>query len=203
VSNSAAHGQIVVVNGAPRSGKSSIVRAIQETFDGLWMNVGVDVARTTTPPRAQPGIGLRPGEAAHPAAPFVPLLYAALYESVAAHSRLGLNVVVDVGHHDVEILADSARRLAGLPVLFVGVRCPIEVVMERRRNSVPGSYATAEDDAPVPPPVLRWQSEVHGGWAYDLEVDTSVQSPEECAAAIEQRLAATEPAEAFERLAKR
>ena len=201
--NSTAYGQIVILNGAPRSGKSSIVRAIQETFDGLWMNVGVDVARTMTPPRAQPGIGLRPGEATHVAAPYVPLLYAALYESVAAQSKLGLNVVVDVGHHEVEILADSARRLAGLPVLFVGVHCPIEVVMERRRNSDPGSYATAEVDEPVPPPVLRWQFAVHGAWAYDLDVDTSVQSPEECAATIAQRLAATQPAEAFERLAKR
>ncbi len=35
-------GQIVILNGAPRSGKSSIVNAIQETFEGLWMNLGVD-----------------------------------------------------------------------------------------------------------------------------------------------------------------
>ena len=194
-------GQIVILNGAPRSGKTSIVRAIQDTFDGLWMNVGVDVARETTPARAQPGVGLRPGEAGHAAAPFVPLLYAALYESIAAHSRLGLDVVVDVGHHDAALLADCARRLAGLPVLFVGVRCPLDVIMERRRASEPGSYATAAVDEPVPPPVLRWQNEVHGGWPYDLEVDTSVQSPEECAAAIAERLAATEPRDAFARLA--
>ena len=52
-------------------------------------------------------------------------------DSVAAHSRLGLNVVVDVAHHRPEILSDCARRLAGLPVLFVGVRCPLAVVIER------------------------------------------------------------------------
>jgi chloramphenicol 3-O phosphotransferase len=157
----------------------------------------------TTPPRAQPGIGLRPGELAHPAAPFVPVLYAAHYDAVAAHSKLGLNVVVDVGHHDAETLADAARRLEGLPVLFVGVRCPLDVIMERRRNSEPGTYATAAVDEPVPPPVLRWQTEVHGDWPYDLEVDTSVQSPEECAAAIARRLASDEPADAFVRLAQR
>jgi len=27
-------------------------------------------------------------------------LYRALYESIAAHSRVGLNVVVDIGHHN-------------------------------------------------------------------------------------------------------
>jgi chloramphenicol 3-O phosphotransferase len=193
--------QIVILNGAPRSGKSSIAVAMQERLDGLWVNLGVDVARAMTPPRAQPGIGLRPGEATHPAAPHVPLLYGAMYESVAAHSRLGLNIVVDVGHHDLELLAASARRLVGLPVLFVGVRCPLDVIMQRRRTSEPGAYATAEIDEPVPPPVLRWQSEVHGNWAYDLDVDTSVQTPEQCAAAIELRLASTAAPTAFERLA--
>jgi chloramphenicol 3-O phosphotransferase len=125
-------GHIVILNGAPRAGKSSIAEVIQDTFDGPWMNLGVDVARQTTPSRYQPGIGLRPGEPDHPAAPFVPLLYAGWYESIAAHSRVGLNVVVDVGHHDGEILADCARRLDGLPAMLVGVLCPIEVIMERR-----------------------------------------------------------------------
>jgi chloramphenicol 3-O-phosphotransferase len=63
MSGSTAHRQIVILNGTPRSGKSSIVAAIQERLDGVWMNVGIDVARAMTPPRAQPGIGLRPGEA--------------------------------------------------------------------------------------------------------------------------------------------
>lgn len=181
-------GQIVILNGAPRSGKSSIVTAIQETFDGVWVNLGVDVARKMTPPRLQPGIGLRPGEAAHTAAPYVPLLYAALYESVASHSRLGINVVVDVAHYEPATLADAARRLAGLPVLFVGVRCPLEAIMERRRAAEAGSYATAAEDEPIPAPVLRWQEAVHGGWRYDLELDTSLLSPTEGAAAIREWL---------------
>ena len=172
----------MILNGAPRSGKSSIAAAIQDTFDGIWMNLGVDVARQTTPARLQPGVGLRPGEPDHPAAAHVPLLYAALYESVAAHSRLGLNVVVDVAHHDGAVLADGRRRLDGLPVLFVGVRCPLEVIVERRAASVPGDYLVDG------PPVRRWQEAVHGGWAYDLEVDTSQLTPEECAAAIAERL---------------
>src|SRR4051812_43681235 len=94
-------GQVVILNGAPRSGKSSIVAAIQETFEGVWANLGVDAFNhTITPPRYWPGIGLRPGGERPDFEPLVPILYAALYESIAAFSRLGLNVVVDVGHHD-------------------------------------------------------------------------------------------------------
>ena len=193
-------GQIVVLNGAPRSGKSSIALVAQETFDGLWVNLGVDVARSMTPARYQPGIGLRPGEPQHPAAPVVPVLFAALYASIAAHADEGVNVVTDVGHHDLVVLRDCARRLAGRRAVLVGVRCPIDVVMERRNASEPGRYATGLSDDP-PAPVRRWQHDVHVPGVYDLEVDTSVMSPEECADAIRRLLAETASPTAFERLA--
>ncbi|MDP9264499.1 MAG: chloramphenicol phosphotransferase [Chloroflexota bacterium] len=197
--------QIVILNGAPRSGKSSIVAAIQESFDGLWMNLGVDVfVRHVTPARYRPGMGLRPGEEGHELAPLVPVFYAAMYESIAAHSRAGLDVVGDVGHHDPTILADSARRLAGLPVLFVGVRCPIGVIMARGNAGQPGregGYATGTESDPIPAPVVRWQREVHVPGVYDLEVDTSLLSPEECAAAIRRRLEDGPAPSAFRRLA--
>ncbi len=37
-----AAGTIVVLNGTPRSGKSSIAAALQGSSDELWLNVGVD-----------------------------------------------------------------------------------------------------------------------------------------------------------------
>jgi chloramphenicol 3-O phosphotransferase len=193
-----AAGTIVILNGVPRAGKSSIAAVIQETFDGTWINLGVDVAREATPPRYQPGIGLRPGEPDHPAAAVMPRLYAAWYDGIAAHSRSGLNVVADFGHYDAAILADCARRLDGLPAYFVGVCCPIEVIMERRSASPPGTYAVGSPDHPVPAPVQRWQDEVHALGIYDLEVDTSVLTPEECAAVIRERL--TSPPTAFQQV---
>ena len=186
-----APGQIVVLNAAPRSGKSSVANAIQDTFDGVWMNLGVDGFMRMTPARHMPGMGLRPGGERQDLEPLVQILYRALYESIAAHSRLGLNVVVDVGHHDAyavprRILPGCARRLSGLPVLFVGVRCPLETIMERRRNT---GWATGTPvDAPVPQPVRLWQREVHIPGIYDLEIDTSVLGPRACAAAIRQHL---------------
>lgn len=206
-----APGQIVILNGAPRSGKSSIVAAIQRSFEGVWLNLGVDVfVRYVTPERYRPGIGLRPGGERPELEPLVSILYAGLYESVAAHSRLGLNVVVDVGHHDgyavpQGILAQCARRVAGLPVLFVGVHCPIAVIMARRNAGQPGregTYLTAASDEPIPPPVLRWQREVHRPGIYDLELDTSVHTPAACAEAIRIRLASGPPPTAVRHLAE-
>jgi chloramphenicol 3-O phosphotransferase len=196
-------GQIVILNGAPRSGKSSIAAVIQNTFEGVWMNLGVDRFKQMTPERYQPGIGLRPGGERPNLEPLIVILYRAMYEAIALHSRLGLNVVVDVGHHDAYsvprgILPNCARRLKGLPVLFVGVRCPIEVVMERRLATWHVGYA---DDGSVPKPVSLWQQAVHVPGIYDLEVDTSVLSSEECAALIRQRLEEGLPPSAFQRLA--
>lgn len=204
-------GWIVVLNGAPRSGKSSIVAAIQDGFDGPWMNLGVDVhARHVTPPRYRPGIGLRPGGERPEIEAWVPVFYAALYDAVAAHSRAGLNVVVDVGHHEAhaaphDILRDCARRLAGLPALLVGVRCPVEEIMRRRLAGQPGregEYVTGSAAEPVPEAVLRWQREVHRPGIYDLEVDTARLNPEDCAAAIRRRLDDPTPPSAFRRLAE-
>lgn len=203
-------GWIVILNGAPRSGKSSIVAAIQETFDGPWMNIGVDVhIRHITPQRYRPGIGLRPGGERPEIEAWVPAFYAALYDAIAAHARQGLNVVADVGHHDAHavprgILPDCARRLAGLPVLFVGVRCPIDEIMRRRRAGQAGregEYAGEGAGDGVPDPVLRWQDAVHRPGLYDLEVDTSRLSPAECAALIRRRLDDPDPPTAFTRLA--
>jgi len=71
----------------------------------------------------------------------------------------------------------------------------------RRRNASPtGSYATGDPGEP-PAPVLAWQSEVHRPGVYDLELDTSVTSPLECAATIKRSLDAADAGAAFAKLA--
>lgn len=197
-------GHIIILNGAPRSGKSSIVAAIQETFDGVWMNLGVDRFMAMTPARYQPGMGLRPGGERPDLEPLVAMLYYAMYDAIAAHSRRSLNVVVDVGHHDAYsaprgILPECARILDGLPVLFVGVRCPVQTIMARRRAT---GWNAGDPPDVIPAPVLRWQEQVHLPGIYDLEVDTSLLSPVECAAAIRERLDHGPPPSAFQRLAQ-
>jgi chloramphenicol 3-O phosphotransferase len=187
-------GKIVILNGAPRSGKSSISAVIQETFDGAWMSLGADAyIRRITPSRYRPSVGLRPGGERPDLEPYTAIMFAALFESIAAHSRLGLNVVSDLGMHEcysrpLGIRAECAKRLAGLPALFVGVRCPIDVIMERRNASPENHYAKSTQDVSIPEPVQRWQDEVHRHMSYDLEVDTSLFTPEECAEMIRESL---------------
>lgn len=167
------------------------------------MNLGVDVLQQATPAQHRPGIGLRPGGERPDLEPLVQRLYGALFDAVAAHARAGVDVVVDVGLHDgyskpLGILADAARRLAGLPVLLVGVRCPLDVIMQRR-DAAPDGYLGSEPGGGVPEPVQRWQRAVHEPGIYDLEVDTSTSTPEQCAEAIERRLRSNDPPTALAR----
>jgi chloramphenicol 3-O phosphotransferase len=200
---SEAPGQIVLLNGVPRAGKSSIAAAIQASWPGVWMNLGLDHFKAMTPERYQPGIGLRPGGEAPDLEPLVVSLYLAMYEAMAAHSRRGVNVVADVGHHDGYsvprgILPACARVLEGLPALFVGVRCPIEVILARREATWGQRF---DADGSGMRPVLLFQELVHTPGIYDLEVDTSQMSPEACAEAIRRRLDEGPAPRALQRLA--
>jgi len=196
-----ASGRIVILNGAPRSGKSTLAAAIAEHLPGSWINLGVDTYSRALPKAMLPGIGLRPGGERPDLEPLLPVLYAAIYDSMAAHARLGLDVVADFGHHDdysrpLGILVACARRLAGLPVLFVGIDCPLAVILERRRRDPHGGFYTTDEAI-----VRRWQEAVHKPGIYDLTVDTSAMSPLDCAQKIGEALAAPPAPSAFERLA--
>ena len=141
-------GRVLILNGAPRSGKSTLVALVRAQLPGRWINLGVDMhMERMLPPELLPGIGLRPGGERPDLEAHLPALYGALYDSIAAHGRAGFDVVVDIAHHDaysrpLGMLPDCARRLAGLPVLFVGLRCALPAIMERRGASDPAPPAS-------------------------------------------------------------
>lgn len=185
------NGQIIILNGAPRSGKSSIAAELLRQGTGVWLNLGVDSQMAMLDDRYQPGIGLRPGGERPDLEPVVESLYLALYRCVAAHSAMGLNMAVDVGHHDdysrpLKLLPRCMALLAGLPVMVVGVDCPLPQIMRRRAETWGVGYAA---DGSVPAPVARWQAAVHQPGIYDIRVDTSRMPAEACARLLLGRVA--------------
>jgi len=175
-------GPVIVLNGVPRSGKSSIALEIANRADG-WVNLGVDSVMRSTAADLQPGIGLRPGGERPDLEPFIRESYRSLFDDVVTASRSGSSVVVDVGIHDsysrsLGIWAQMRERFAGVELILVGVHCSLPVL---RRRRAAGGYLTWERGQAVPAPVLRWQEAVHHDKTYDIDVDTSTQSAPECA----------------------
>jgi chloramphenicol 3-O phosphotransferase len=182
-------GRVVILNGAPRSGKTSIARALQDRPGGLWINLGVDAAIAMTPAHLRPGIGLRPGAQRPDLEPFVLRQYAALFAAIAIHAEAGLDVAADFGIHDgysrpLRIWDILEATFADLPVLTVGVLCPADVIAERRAIRPVAGFG-GEDPSPL---IATWQREVHLGHDYGLTLDTTVKSPGECAETILQLL---------------
>ena len=174
-------GHVLILNGAPRSGKSSLARAIQENVPGTWLNTGVDSFMATLPPALMPGIGLRPGGERPDLEPAVAQLYDLLFATIRLEAEAGLDVVADLGLHEdystpLGILQRAAAILGPLDALLIGVDCDIAEIMRRRNADPQGGFYASGDTAP--PPVLRWQEAVHRGKTYDLRLDMGRLGPE-------------------------
>ena len=90
---------------------------------------------------------------------------------VASLADAGLSVIVDHVLLEPAWLPDLAARLAGHEVLFVGVRCPLDVVVARE---------AARKDRTIGQAAAQFER-VHRAGGYDLEVDTSQVSADEAA----------------------
>jgi chloramphenicol 3-O phosphotransferase len=103
-----------------------------------------------------------------------------IHATAAALAEAGLNVIVDHVLLEQAWLDECARLWAGFSVLFVGVRCPLDVVLQRELERKDRTIGQAEAQFAV---VHRWGD-------YDVEIDTSVLTPDEAVAQIESALEA-------------
>ncbi|MEN3540711.1 chloramphenicol phosphotransferase CPT [Microbispora sp. ZYX-F-249] len=169
--------QAIVLNGGSSAGKSEIVRHLQAVLPRPWLAFGVDSLIEAMPRSMQDtdaGIEFAPDGAVDVGPEFM-ALQAAWMEGIAAMVRAGAPVIID----DVFLGAAATQRrwqrvLAGLDVLWVGVRCDTAIAAERERargDRIPGMAATQA-------------TMVHEGVVYDLEVDTTHTPSPTCAKII-------------------
>ncbi|MEU3848312.1 chloramphenicol phosphotransferase CPT [Streptomyces sp. NPDC029554] len=169
--------RVIVLNGGSSSGKSGIVRCLQEVLPDPWLAFSVDDFVDAMPARlrdSEAGITFAPDGGVSVGAEFR-ALDTAWSQGIAAMARAGARVLVD----DVFLGGPASRQrweraLAGLDVLWVGVRCDGEVAAGReiaRGDRVRGMAAA---QARI----------VHEGMTYDVEVDTTRTEALACARTI-------------------
>jgi chloramphenicol 3-O phosphotransferase len=169
--------QVIVLNGASSSGKTSIARALQTMLSTPWLLLGIDdLIRAMPNEGLQDGSLLQIGETGQvDVGPGWRALEASWYVGIASMVANGTCVIVDEVFLGGRESQERLRRAFGrLELLWVGVMCDRDVARERetmRPDRVPGM---AESQAAI----------VHEGVAYDVTVDTSRTSSESCAAMI-------------------
>jgi chloramphenicol 3-O-phosphotransferase len=168
-------GKIILLNGTSSSGKTSIVRALQDRLAEPYLEAGLDKFIWMLPRRYldRPlwddvlGLAVTAGDAGH-------RLVAGMHRTILALSEAGLNLIADHVLVEAAWLDECARLFSDPPALLVGVRCPLAVLEERERARKDRTLgqARAQFDA------------VHAHGRYDVEVDTSVSTAAECAEQI-------------------
>ncbi|MDG4787341.1 chloramphenicol phosphotransferase CPT [Micromonospora sp. WMMD1102] len=172
---------VIVLNGGSSSGKSGIVRCLQAVLPDAWLGYGVDTLVDAMPAAMRSGgAGIEFGaDGAVSVGPEFDRLQAAWMTGIAAMAHAGARVVVD----DVFLGGAGSQRLwrtalAGLDVLWVGVRCDPAVAEGREiaRGDRARGMAAAQAEL------------VHQGVEYDVQVDTTHTESLACARIIAARL---------------
>jgi chloramphenicol 3-O phosphotransferase len=181
-------GRVILLNGTSSSGKTALAKALQRKLAEPYMHVSIDGFFHLYPKRL---LHPRNREEAQVVAGLLPAVASGMHGSVAALASAGNNVIVDHVLQEQGWLRECVERWSGLEVLFVGVMCPLEVLEKREKKRRDRSSGTA-----------RYQFErVHGHGVYDIDVDTSVLSPNECAVQIAKFLKERPHSSAFQNLA--
>jgi chloramphenicol 3-O phosphotransferase len=172
-------GTTLVLNGTSSSGKTSLVRALQSQLETPFLDAGLDRFLWMLPSRYldRPlwdnvlGLAVQAGTDGH-------RLALGMHRAIRALSLAGSCVVADHVLVERDWLRDCAALFADLPAYLIAVRCPLEVLEQREQSRRDRTLGQARAQFPL----------VHAHAVYDLEVDTSLHSPEECARQVIEHL---------------
>lgn len=157
--------QVILLNGASSSGKSTLARLLQQRLDQPYVYLAEDDFWAKFPER---------GRASDGAFEYRYRLYYGFLHCIAALATCGNFVIVDTVADDRDALLECARLLRETSVLFVGVHCALSVLEVREQARGDRTPGTAR----------RQFERVHAHCCYDIEVDTSQATPDHCATAI-------------------
>ncbi len=192
-------GTILVLNGPSAVGKSSIQKALQRKSHTHFLRIGIDTffdALIEEPDLStfeqdkkfeqytQLGEYIRGVELQHDenGNTVVPLtigpagdrIIHGMHRAIAAYASCGNNVIVDYIQYKTAWGDDLQHVLKDFDVYYVRVHAPIDIIEERERARSTSPIGHARSHYGV----------VHTGLSYDLELDTSQLTPEECAEKI-------------------
>ena len=187
-------GKIIFLNGTSSAGKTTLAYALQETLIEPFIHVALDQFRDGLPARyrglnASEGttgaLGLNVIPVSEAETPYTDIQFGAqgkvmlkgMRRAMASMVEAGNNIVIDDIILDKTFLDDYLEVFQPFDVLFVGVKCPKEVI-NQRESERPGRF---------PGTAIGHYDICHAHDVYDVIVDSSTMSPNECVELIVQR----------------
>ena len=139
-------GRIIVVNGPSGAGKSTLMTALQShaSFPLVVLDEPEHIGTV------QPGYLIWRDTA--------PALHRGYLASIRALTSTGNHVALSAAGHPHDEISAAFK---GLPIIRIGMHCDISVLMEREQRT--GRWAG----------IAAQSLDVHDGWTYDLEFDTT------------------------------
>jgi len=183
---------VIFLNGSSSAGKTTLALALQELLPEPYQYVALDQFRDGMPAKYR-GLNSPPGSTGNSGLNVVPIdpddgpaytairfgdagkqMLKAMRRGMATMADEGINLLIDDIILEAEFLDDYLTAMNGVNLYFVGVRCPADVITERELKR-PGRF---------PGTAVGHMEICHAHDTYDVEVDTSKQTPEECANAV-------------------
>ncbi|MGB0505610.1 MAG: chloramphenicol phosphotransferase CPT family protein [Pikeienuella sp.] len=181
--------RIILLNGVGSAGKTSIAAALQNLTAEPFLRMEMDMFLSMMPAALQnhpDGLSfdttMRDGKpnVLAKTGPVAERSLNGMRHAVAAMAAAGNNLIVDevifgdIATESGNPMADYRRLLAPYHLLTVGVFASLDVLEERERQRGDRMIGLARSQYDM----------VHRAMVYDLKVDTTDASPEECAAII-------------------
>jgi chloramphenicol 3-O phosphotransferase len=205
-------GMIIILNGASASGKSMLQKELQKLFSEPCLGLGIDKLFVDVLPERFV-IGSRqlndvPAALVMEGIPSVDVqgnrlfvlhigaigdrVMSGMHHAIGAYARAGNNCIVDYIAYKAEWITDLVGALKGIQVYLVGVDCSLEE-LEKREKARGRSFVEGHARSHY----LAVHEHVQN--KYDVRVDTSITSAQECAKQIMQHIQGHMPS-AFMRL---
>ncbi|WP_411081882.1 phosphotransferase-like protein [Streptomyces sp. cmx-18-6] len=184
IPDTGSNGTVILLNGTSSSGKSSIAGELLDLLDGTWFHMPVDAFHAM---RCKGEIAEEDLQAE------IDRTAKGFHRAVAGMAAAGNNLVVDYPLSRRWRLLDLLDQLVPEDTVLVGVRCPLPELERREieRGDRQRGLAALQYD------------HVHSHGLHDVDVDTSTDSPRECALRIRETLPHLPRPTAFETLRRR
>lgn len=153
------NGKVIVLNGTSSAGKTTLARELQSQSDKIYLLCSLDAFWDMTPYEVTAGSNN------------FPHMKLALAKSVRALAETGHNVIVDIVFCGHKTYIELTQELKGLNFKIVKVDCPLDELENRE---------FARGDREIGLAKLQYEN-VHDGVIYDLNINTLVNSPKQCA----------------------